>query len=183
VDRPDRTNEAGPKSDAQAKLAEYLQKEPLLVAGSSANNQRRRTQLAVGFSLVWLAWFGSRIATEDGYVPWALNTGRARLAELGILIVAGIIARRYVWRRTGIASFYGDRIVFVKDRRKDAPERAVVSYDELEGYRDDSAEMVQLIKKGERFPSPLLAIPTSTEAERVEVLALLDRKSIRRIGE
>jgi hypothetical protein len=181
---PSRQNEPGERPDARKRLAEYLNREPVLVVGSAAKSSRWKNFLAVGTVMAWLAYYGGAIARDHRVgAPWAFGGTTVHIAALGVIAVALFLGQRYVRRRVGFASFYEDRVVLVKNIRGKALERAVVSFGELEGYRDDSAEFVQLIKKGERVPSAILGVPTSTEDERVKVLALLDRKGVRRIGD
>jgi len=181
VDRPERS-ESSDKTAAQRKLTEYRDRKPLLVVGSPERSKRWKKVLAVGTALALLTYNGASIANDFHFsVPWARNADVVRLGSFGILIVTVVVAARYVRKRTGSVTFHEDRIVFEKNVRANVIERAVVSFDELAGFRDDSADFVQLAKKCERFHSPLLAVPTATEDERVKVLALLDSKGVRRL--
>jgi len=48
-----------------------------------------------------------------------------------------------------------------------------LAYGEIVAFRDGSADHVSLLRKGERKPSPYIAIPTPDEASRTAVLAQL----------
>jgi hypothetical protein len=153
---------------------------PLLVIGSVENVKLRRN-LAIGTGLCWLTYYATRLAGDfHVQVPWMPSMDATRLAALVVVMVALVLARRYAKQRTGAARFYPDRVE-VEKKVRGSVERAVAALADLEGYRDESAEFVQLVKKGERLASPLLAVPTSSEAERLQVLEYLDAHGIRRL--
>jgi hypothetical protein len=56
----------------------------------------------------------------------------------------------------------------------------VVPWNEIVGYEDDSADFVQLYRKGERKAISTMTIPTPTEVDRVAALRLLDQQMIPR---
>jgi hypothetical protein len=117
----------------------------------------------------WLVWDSMRLA-----VPIALLV-------LGLVLLR--LTRRYFVCRSGTATFYEDRVAFRKRVRGQTRfTEATVAWSELGGYRDGSSDYIQLVRKGESFASPLLAIPTPSEDDRVKVLALLDARGLARLN-
>src|SRR5262249_48025830 len=81
-------------------------------------------------------------------------------------------------RRRGVA-FFEEAVVFRERGFRDVS----IAWDRLAGYRDGDAGFVRLIEKNRRLlqgPSHLL-VPTRRDADRTAVLALLDKKGLRRI--
>ncbi|MBI3724113.1 hypothetical protein HY251_09200 [bacterium] len=83
--------------------------------------------------------------------------------------------RRYVTARSGHVAFFRDKVVLSKEAGN-----AELAWSELASFRDDSSDYVQLLRRGEKWGSPVLAVPTPGENERVSVLALLDSKNVPR---
>jgi len=95
----------------------------------------------------------------------------------GIWLAEFLVFRRYVTARSGHVAFFKDRVSFSKEAG-----RADVAFSELACFSDDSSDYVQLLRKGDRWGKPVLAVPTPEEKERVAVLALLDEKKVPRRG-
>jgi hypothetical protein len=94
------------------------------------------------------------------------------------LVLLVVVMDRIRARRRSVA-FFEHEVVFVEHGFRDV----AIAWDRLAGYRDGNASFVRLVEKDRRLlqgPSHLL-VPTRTEAERTAVLALLDRKGLRRI--
>jgi hypothetical protein len=87
-------------------------------------------------------------------------------------LAGGMIHAR---RRTldAVVVFDETRVVFL------GPTEATVSWAQLGGYRDDSAEWIELVSTSRR--GHRLLVPTRSEEDRVAVLELLDRRGLRRL--
>jgi hypothetical protein len=121
-----------------------------------------------------------------GRLPWAIEgSGKlfadAPLAAASVVVFAVgasyMIARSIFIARAGRVELDDEGIVFqrgfiVKKR---------VAWSELEAFSDASSGRVDLVKKGEGFARPWLAIPTRDDATRAAVLAALDAHGLRRV--
>ena len=136
----------------------------------------------VGFFAITI---GTVLLAYFGHIPWLrshvpvylviLHPAFLKLVVLPTGVVFAIIAARHFQARAGHVEFFEDRIELSKHEGA-----AVVHWSELAGYRDDSSDFIQLLRKGERLPSSQLTVPTATEEARVAVLRLLDERGIRR---
>lgn len=95
-------------------------------------------------------------------------------------ILAGVskwlhgVARRRSWR----VEFHDDEVRFLG--RAGATPRVTVPWSDIAWFADGEADCVQLKLKGPVSSLIDLMVPTRTEASRTEVLALLDRRGVRR---
>lgn len=101
----------------------------------------------------------------------------ACLAAAAFVTLTLIEARHAALTRA--VHFHDDRIVFSFTPGRTSES---VAWTELAGYRDGDARCVRLVERDGwlRFP-PHLLVPTRDDAERAAVLALLDRKGLRRL--
>jgi hypothetical protein len=114
-----------------------------------------------------------------GAIAEPLGVSRSLMIPTAIVLGAlGLFfADRFVKARTGRVVFLEEKIVI--DRGATPVE---VAWSDLDGYRDDAAHCVRLVRKGEVWSAARLLIPAVTEAQRTAVLALLDQKGVRRMG-
>ncbi len=130
--------------------------------------RERLTEIAVG--LATIASVFSLIALLDN------NAWRdpALIFTPPLLAVAGLALLWRTRRRRGRVELYGDRIVLIRERE------VTVGWSDVRAFDDSALDLVQL-QGVEGWPLSDLAIPTPDEGARTEVLALLDRRGLRRI--
>lgn len=138
--------------------------------------------LAIVGTILLIIWL------EGGLnVPWAplelipSTTTRALVWTVigGPIFILLVIAQDRIRARGRVVAFFEDSVVFRERGFRDVS----ISWETLEGYRDGDARFIRLVEKSRRLlagPSHLL-VPTPTDVERTAVLALLDRKGLRRI--
>lgn len=147
---------------------------PLLTVGRRGPVELWRKPM-IGLSLVALlfgcagmyrAWLRDQGA--DYVPPKALV-----LLTLVPLTMAVYALLRAVRRRYAEAALFDDRVVITRESA------LTVAWKDVGGYRDDSADHVQLVSNDGSAPADL-TIPTATEAERTAVLAFLDQRGLAR---
>jgi len=165
--------------------------EPILVVQGVGNDRIARAR-KIGCGVVILVIAGTLIGGSYAF-PAFRGFPRFLYLQIRLVIIVGMagayVAERFVRPRAGRVEFYPDRIVLLKlkGKRKSwysaedkvVEQRETVAWAELSGFRDGDAEYVALLRKG--GGSSFLTVPTLTEADRVEVLKLLDEHGVPRI--
>jgi len=106
------------------------------------------------------------------------SAGITVIGSVSLLAVVGLVGGTILARRgtlDDVVVFEEGRIVFY------GPTHADVSWGDLHGYRDGDAEWVELVLTQGAAGHRLL-VPTPKEADRVAVLALLDRRGLDRLS-
>jgi hypothetical protein len=121
------------------------------------------------------------MASSFGWLPWLtkdLGLPLALVAFPSVVVVIFAISRtigkrcgRVEVRRSAIF-FYPPDLLF--PRLSFEPRR--VAWRLIEGFRDDSADYVEIVASGAAFP-----LPTRDEVTRVKVLALLAERGVPRL--
>jgi hypothetical protein len=91
-----------------------------------------------------------------------------------LVVFGGIAVLARARRRRGLVAFYKSVIVVIREAEH------IIFWRQIRGYDDSAGDLVQLIDE-RLLPSSDLAIPTPDEAARTAVLALLDRRGIKRL--
>jgi hypothetical protein len=148
-----------------AELRRLLGKEPCLLAVGELGSARR-----------WLLRWAVTLAACVLVLPLAFAANQPAVLATCLVVASAIVVWQFLARgRTGRVAFYPHTIDFIRQDLK------TVFWREIVGYRDDSADYIQLLREGTLGASPELAVPTRTEAERVAVLALLDSRGLKRM--
>jgi hypothetical protein len=103
-----------------------------------------------------------------------LNAAVFAVTMAGFTVALAALAQ-LLGRKRGRADFYERWIVLAREHQ------ISVSWEQLAGYTDASADFVQLVSRGDRWPKRDLAIATATEEDRTAVLALLDAHGLERL--
>jgi hypothetical protein len=121
-----------------------------------------------------------------GRLPWAVAGSEKLFANAPLLTASVVVfalavsyslAKSVFLARAGRVELDDEGIVF----RRGLFLKTRVAWSALEGFSDASSGRVDLVKKGERFARPSLAIPTRDDASRAAVLAALDAHGLRRL--
>ncbi len=143
--------------------------EPVLRISSPVGKKRYEDLSAVALS----------VGVSAGIVLLALGVPKGDLPLFGTIVlvcVVGLVGGTILARRGTL----DDAVVFEADRINFfGPTHAVVSWVEIEGYRDGSADWVELVSA--RGRGHRLLVPTFHETDRVAVLELLDRRGLHRL--
>jgi hypothetical protein len=150
------------------------------------------------------AWFGWRLpslaasgcggllvlvsifALSFARLPWTIRGSEKLFAEAPLattsvvvfaLAASYVIAKSVFVRGAGRVEMDDEGIVFQRGLFL----KTRVAWSALEGFSDASSGRVDLVKKGESFARPELAIPTGDDATRAAVLAALDAHGLRRV--
>jgi hypothetical protein len=156
--------------------------QPLLVIEAKRARFAHPVLVVLGFMVVAI---GTALAAYCGAIPWlrrgapvylwVLHPAFWKLVLLPLGVVLALLATRFIHARAGRVEFYEDRIELSKHEGA-----VVVHWRDLVGYRDDSADYIQLLRRGESAPSWKLTVPTTTEEARTAVLHLLDARGLKR---
>ncbi len=152
--------------------------EPLLAW--DARRERRRLFVIVGAVLVLIAGLGA------GVIQLANRGGPAGccLGLSGLFAVFGPVAfllNRWEITRYARVELHSDRVV-VK-RRTTMHAHLEIAFATLAGFRDRSADHVELLPRPgqEPIPAMYLSIPTPTEESRTKLLAVLLERGVPRV--
>jgi hypothetical protein len=129
----------------------------------------------------------SIVALATRHVPWSIEGSDKLFAGappvLSASIVVFALAAAYSLAKSVFIARAG-RVVIDDDGvvlKRGLFRRTRVAWSELEAYSDASSGRVDLVKKGESFARPKLAIPTRSDETHAAVLAALDAHGLRRI--
>jgi hypothetical protein len=138
--------------------------------------------ITIGGTILLIMWLKGGL--NDPFTPRELIPSPATRALIwtvvaGPVFVLLVIAQDLIRARSRGVVFFEEAVVFRERGFRDV----AITWDRLAGYRDGNADFVRLIEKDRRLlqgPSHLF-VPTPTDADRTAVLAILDKKGLRRI--
>jgi hypothetical protein len=126
------------------------------------------------------------IVCVDTFAPKWIKSDLESKWDLTVaaVLLSPYLLRAFLPRQASCVQFFEDRLAFSFTRRMGQLRRwhelAELPWSAVLSYQDHHAECVKIRRLGERFYERPWAIPTPTEADRVAVIALLDRFGVRR---
>ncbi|MEZ0228845.1 MAG: hypothetical protein ACAI25_09485 [Planctomycetota bacterium] len=151
--------------------------EPLLVWEQRLG--RRRLFLVAGAVTVLIFGLGAGVVLSANRGPGAL--GLAFLGLLAIFVPLVFFLNRWELTRHARVELHSDRLVV--RRRTTMHAHLEIAFATLAGFRDGSADHVELVPREGQWPIPAmyLSIPTPNEEIRTKLLAVIVERGVPRL--